>query len=71
MHVCTTADPGPGFIAWTAIINGTSVAVVTPAAADDDSVWAQVSAHLGRAGINCGTTCLTCPVGRLRAGRDA
>ena len=64
MHVCTSADLGPDFIAWTATIEGTPVALVTPAAADDDDVRAQVVDLLRQAGIDCGS-CTMCPIAHL------
>jgi hypothetical protein len=62
MLVCATTDLGPGFVAWAATIDGAPVAVVTPAAADDDVLRACVADLLREAGIECGA-CIECPIG--------
>lgn len=62
MHVCTTADLGPHFIAWAGVVQGRPVAVVTPLAHDDNTIAAQARELLDRAGITC-ADCTTCPVG--------
>ncbi|MFJ6616635.1 hypothetical protein ACIQOW_03500 [Kitasatospora sp. NPDC091335] len=65
MHVCTTADLGPSFIAWAGAVHGTITALVTERAQHDDAAALQAIELLRRAGLDCGT-CTSCPLGLNR-----
>ncbi|MFD4394715.1 hypothetical protein [Kitasatospora sp. NPDC058478] len=65
MHVCTSADLGPSFIAWAGVVNGTITALVTTRALDNDETAQQAADLLRRLGVSCGT-CPECPLGLNR-----
>ncbi|WBP89469.1 hypothetical protein [Kitasatospora cathayae] len=65
MHVCTTADLGPSFIAWAGVVNGSTTALITERANDDDETAEQAVELLRRLGIDC-STCTACPLGLNR-----
>ena len=54
MHVCTTADLGPDFIAWAGVVHGESIALVSPTTLTNGPARQQALEILRRAGINCG-----------------
>lgn len=65
MHVCTSADLGPSFIAWAGVVNGTATALIAERAQDDDETADQAAELLRQLGFDCGT-CTACPLGLNR-----
>lgn len=65
MHVCTAADLGPSFVAWSGTVHGTATALISERAQHDDTVALQAIELLQRFGIDC-STCTACPLGLNR-----
>lgn len=65
MHVCTSADLGPSFIAWAGVVNGSTTALVTSRAETDDEAAQQAVLLLRQVGVDC-TSCTSCPLGLMR-----
>lgn len=66
MHVCTSADLGPNFVAWAGVVNGSTTALVTSRATSDDDLAQQAVALLRQFDVDC-STCTSCPLGLMRA----
>lgn len=62
MHVCTTADLGPGFIGWAATTRDAVIFLLAPRVREDPNTRAQVVELMARHGVDC-ERCPGCPVG--------
>lgn len=65
MHVCTSADLGPSFIAWAGVVNGCTTALVTSHAEADDDLAQQAVAMLRQFDVDC-ASCTSCPLNLKR-----
>lgn len=69
MHVCTTADLGPDFIAWVGVVHGGQAAILSPRTLTEEPARRQALELLSAAGFDCAQCTTACPARQITGER--